>query len=110
MTKATVYHNGLIVWRPPAIYRSLCPINVEFFPFDVQHCVLKIGSWSYDGTAVDIKHKYLPEGDGLKFQQFYYGIIRVMVTTISQNNSAEQCLKIDMMMMLMQQVLMTKLR
>ena len=54
-TKATVYHNGRIKWRPPAIYKSLCPIDVEFFPFDEQKCHLKIGSWTYDGYSVDIR-------------------------------------------------------
>lgn len=43
MTKATVHHNGEVVWKPPAIYKSLCPIDVEFFPFDEQLCTLKIG-------------------------------------------------------------------
>ena len=57
MTKATIKSNGLVVWKPPAIYKSLCPIDVEFFPFDEQRCTLKIGSWSFDGYAVDIRHK-----------------------------------------------------
>ncbi|GFG29573.1 hypothetical protein Cfor_05304, partial [Coptotermes formosanus] len=48
-TKATVYHNGLVVWQPPAVYKSSCAIDVEFFPYDVQTCVLKLGSWTYDG-------------------------------------------------------------
>lgn len=61
MTKATIHSNGLVIWKPPAIYKSLCPIDVEFFPFDVQLCTLKIGSWSYDGYSVDIKHMRLPD-------------------------------------------------
>ena len=61
MTKATVHHDGLVVWKPPAIYKSLCPIDVEFFPFDEQMCTLKIGSWSYDGFSVDIKHMGLQD-------------------------------------------------
>ena len=59
MTKATIHYNGRIEWRPPAIYKSLCPINVEFFPFDEQMCTLKVGSWTYDGYSVDIQHKDL---------------------------------------------------
>ena len=56
MTKATIHSDGLVMWKPPAIYKSLCPIDVEFFPFDEQQCTLKIGSWTYDGYSVDIKH------------------------------------------------------
>lgn len=62
MTKATIHSNGQVVWKPPAIYKSLCPINVKFFPFDEQTCMLKIGSWTYDGYSVNIQHKDLEPG------------------------------------------------
>lgn len=52
MTKATVYFTGLVVWQPPAVYKSSCAIDVEYFPYDVQTCVLKLGSWTYDGFKV----------------------------------------------------------
>lgn len=39
-------------WKPPAIYKSSCEIDVEYFPFDEQTCVLKFGSWTYDGFKV----------------------------------------------------------
>lgn len=52
MTKATVYYSGLVLWQPPAVYKSSCSIDVEFFPYDVQTCVLKLGSWTYDGFKV----------------------------------------------------------
>lgn len=54
MTKATVYHTGLVVWQPPAVYKSSCSIDVEFFPYDMQTCVLKLGSWTYDGFKVTV--------------------------------------------------------
>ncbi|CAG7820156.1 unnamed protein product, partial [Allacma fusca] len=49
MTKATLHFTGEIVWKPPAIYKSSCEINVEWFPFDEQSCAMKFGSWTYDG-------------------------------------------------------------
>ncbi|CAF3755051.1 unnamed protein product [Rotaria sordida] len=56
MTKATVYYDGRVIWEPPAIYRSSCTIDVEFFPFDIQHCQMKFGSWTYSGEQVDLVH------------------------------------------------------
>lgn len=60
MTKATVYNTGLVVWQPPAVYKSSCSIDVEYFPYDVQTCVLKLGSWTYDGFKVLWKKKTNP--------------------------------------------------
>ncbi len=57
MTKAAVTFDGLVSWNPPAIYKSMCQINVEWFPFDEQECNLKFGSWTYDGLFVELKHK-----------------------------------------------------
>ncbi|KAK7115593.1 acetylcholine receptor subunit alpha-like isoform X2 [Littorina saxatilis] len=56
MTKATLHPNGLVIWEPPAIYKSSCIMNVEFFPFDIQRCKMKFGSWTYDGDQVDLVH------------------------------------------------------
>ncbi|KAL8568504.1 hypothetical protein ACOMHN_013805 [Nucella lapillus] len=50
-----VSHNGLILWMPQAIYRSSCEIDVATFPFDVQTCELKFGSWTYDGNKLDLQ-------------------------------------------------------
>lgn len=52
MTKAILHHTGKVVWKPPAIYKSFCEIDVEYFPFDQQTCVMKFGSWTYDGYTV----------------------------------------------------------
>jgi hypothetical protein len=56
LTKAKVEYNGQITWEPPAIYKSYCPIDIEFFPFDIQECFLKFGIWSYDFKEVDLQH------------------------------------------------------
>ncbi|VDM54060.1 unnamed protein product [Angiostrongylus costaricensis] len=55
MSDALVYHNGLIVWKPPSIYKSFCPINIEYFPYDSQSCSLKFGGWSYNGFLLDVR-------------------------------------------------------
>ena len=53
-TKATLYHSGRVEWKPPAIYHSSCEMDVEYFPFDEQTCVMKFGSWTYDGFQVEL--------------------------------------------------------
>uniref|UniRef100_A0A3B4GJ53 Cholinergic receptor, nicotinic, beta 3b (neuronal) n=1 Tax=Pundamilia nyererei TaxID=303518 RepID=A0A3B4GJ53_9CICH len=54
MTKAIVKYNGAITWTPPASYKSACTMDVTFFPFDRQNCSMKFGSWTYDGSMVDL--------------------------------------------------------
>ncbi|OAF69032.1 hypothetical protein A3Q56_03239, partial [Intoshia linei] len=56
ITKAIISHTGKVVWKPPMVLRSLCSIDVEFFPFDSQDYQLKLGSWTYDGFSIDVKH------------------------------------------------------
>ncbi|XP_029141556.1 neuronal acetylcholine receptor subunit beta-3 [Protobothrops mucrosquamatus] len=54
MTKAIIKYNGIVVWKPPASYKSSCTMDVTFFPFDRQNCSMKFGSWTYDGSMVDL--------------------------------------------------------
>ena len=82
MTKATILPSGKVRWEPPSIYKSACSINVEFFPFDEQLCLLKFGSWTYDGFQVDIEHVGLKERqedtdpiiDGIDLTNFYRSV------------------------------------
>ncbi|XP_006859979.1 PREDICTED: neuronal acetylcholine receptor subunit alpha-6 isoform X2 [Chrysochloris asiatica] len=53
-TKALVQYDGMITWTPPAIFKSSCPMDITFFPFDHQNCSLKFGSWTYDKAEIDL--------------------------------------------------------
>jgi len=46
--------DGEVLWIPPAIYMSSCAIDITHFPFDIQNCQMKFGSWTYDGFKLDI--------------------------------------------------------
>ena len=49
---AIVHYTGNVFWAPPTKFRSVCRVNVMFFPFDDQLCRFKLSSWMYDGTMV----------------------------------------------------------
>ncbi|XP_023965054.2 neuronal acetylcholine receptor subunit alpha-6 [Chrysemys picta bellii] len=53
-TKALLKYDGMITWTPPAIFKSSCPMDITFFPFDHQNCSLKFGSWTYDKAKIDL--------------------------------------------------------
>ncbi|XP_063360101.1 acetylcholine receptor subunit alpha-like isoform X2 [Cydia amplana] len=78
-TKATLNYTGRVEWRPPAIYKSSCEIDVEYFPFDQQTCVMKFGSWTYDGFQVDLRHIDEARGTnvvelGVDLSEFYTSV------------------------------------
>ena len=29
------------------IYKSYCSIDIQYYPFDIQNCTLKFGTWTY---------------------------------------------------------------
>ncbi|XP_063894929.1 acetylcholine receptor subunit beta-like 2 isoform X2 [Helicoverpa armigera] len=79
MTKATLKYTGEVNWKPPAIYKSSCEINVEYFPFDEQTCFMKFGSWTYNGAQVDLKHMDQSPGSslvhvGIDLSEFYLSV------------------------------------
>jgi len=51
---AVVGYNGSVLWIPPAIFKSTCEIDITYFPYDIQGCRMKFGSWTYDGFQLDI--------------------------------------------------------
>lgn len=52
--KAAVYYTGSVVWEPPVIYNFMCSISIEWFPYDEQFCEMKFGSWTYQGTDLNM--------------------------------------------------------
>ncbi|KAH7731108.1 CBN-ACR-21 protein [Aphelenchoides avenae] len=53
-TDALVNYDGNVSWTMAGIFRSSCGLDVRYYPFDFQNCILKFASWAYDGTKIDI--------------------------------------------------------
>ncbi|XP_054160227.1 neuronal acetylcholine receptor subunit alpha-7-like [Oppia nitens] len=72
-TNVVVNNNGTCLYVPPGVFKSTCQIDITWFPFDTQKCVMKFGSWTYDGFSLDLDLKagsesgdltlFLPNGE-----------------------------------------------
>ncbi|KAL3314384.1 hypothetical protein Ciccas_006994 [Cichlidogyrus casuarinus] len=55
-SNAKVFFDGTVKLTVPGVFKSVCIIDVEFFPYDVQLCGMKFGSLTYDSRQVEIRH------------------------------------------------------
>ncbi|XP_036372414.1 neuronal acetylcholine receptor subunit alpha-7 [Megalops cyprinoides] len=68
-TNVLVNSSGSCQYIPPGILKSTCYIDVRWFPFDVQKCDLKFGSWTHNGWLLDLQmvevdiSTYIPNGE-----------------------------------------------
>uniref|UniRef100_A0A915EGV3 Uncharacterized protein n=1 Tax=Ditylenchus dipsaci TaxID=166011 RepID=A0A915EGV3_9BILA len=51
-TDIIVSYDGNVSWTMAGIFKSSCGLDVRYYPFDFQNCVLKFASWAYDGTKL----------------------------------------------------------
>ncbi|XP_063222311.1 acetylcholine receptor subunit alpha-type acr-16-like [Bacillus rossius redtenbacheri] len=54
-THCIAYSSGSVLWVPPAQFLVFCDLNLRLWPFDTQACYLRLGSWTYDGNAIDLQ-------------------------------------------------------
>lgn len=52
--RLSVNYQGDIIWGLKATFITKCHYNVYYFPFDIQTCHLRYGSWSYEKGRIDI--------------------------------------------------------
>ncbi|CAG0899897.1 unnamed protein product [Darwinula stevensoni] len=55
MTNAIVNATGEVTLLTAAIFRSICDVDVSYFPFDIQNCTMRFMSWTQDKTRVQMK-------------------------------------------------------
>ena len=52
--RADILNTSTVKYLFPAIIKTVCLVNVRYFPFDTQICEIKLGSWSHHGLDLDI--------------------------------------------------------
>lgn len=70
-TKIHFFSEGKIQWFAPAQIKTICTIDITYFPFDEQKCQITFGSWSYMKNKLDIHlerdtadlDRYTPSGE-----------------------------------------------
>ena len=63
-----VSDSGDVLWSRPGIIQSTCSFDMTNFPYDIQECELKFGSWSYTGSHLMIVESY-PTIDFSNYQE-----------------------------------------
>ncbi|EFN82262.1 Neuronal acetylcholine receptor subunit alpha-10 [Harpegnathos saltator] len=54
-TACIIYHDGRVLWVPPAQFVGLCELDLHLWPFDTQICTMTFGSWTYHGEQIDMR-------------------------------------------------------
>lgn len=54
-TDLIVESDGMVWWVPPTNLRAECPLDVRYWPYDIQVCYLYLGSWTRHGYHMDIQ-------------------------------------------------------
>ncbi|CAF0748630.1 unnamed protein product [Rotaria sordida] len=66
-SKAQIRYDGTVQWNPPMIYKSYCEIDIQYYPFDIQNCTLKFGTWTYSGSLVNLQ--FLTDNQSVIFER-----------------------------------------
>lgn len=53
-SRINVYSNGDVIWSRPGLLKSTCKFDLSYYPFDIQRCYMKFGSWVYTGNDLDL--------------------------------------------------------
>lgn len=47
-------HEGQIIWEPGLITQTICEVNIAKYPFDSQHCSIRVMSWMHTNRSLQV--------------------------------------------------------
>ncbi|KAH3862594.1 hypothetical protein DPMN_025563 [Dreissena polymorpha] len=79
-------HDGGVQWLPQAIYKSSCSVNIQYFPFDMQVCKMKFGSWTYDGSKINLSLLHADIAAGFDLTEYIENNEWTIVSSAAKRN------------------------
>ena len=52
--RAIIRHDGFVRWEPGGVFKTMCQIDITYYPFDEQVCELIFGAWSYHTSKMNL--------------------------------------------------------
>lgn len=50
-----VLRDGVVEWKLPRIFTTFCNVDVTYYPYDTQNCVVEITSWAYTVDEISLR-------------------------------------------------------
>ncbi|RNA21153.1 neuronal acetylcholine receptor subunit alpha-10-like [Brachionus plicatilis] len=80
-----IQYDGNVRWIFPDLLRSYCAVDIRFFPFDSQNCVLEFQSWSRSKHEILVVNDQENYGMNTTFIHTEWNIVNITVNQREKN-------------------------
>ena len=56
--RAVINSSGTVHWEPGGVFKTMCVIDITYYPFDDQTCRLTFGAWSYHTAKMNLTNMF----------------------------------------------------
>lgn len=87
-SRVIVYSNGNIIWSRPGLLKSTCKFDLSYYPFDIQKCHMRFGSWVYNGNDLDLQiHNSKMDMSNMQLNEEW----KLINTSVKRNTKIYEC-------------------
>lgn len=51
-----LWNTGEMFWMPAISMKTICDVDLTNWPYDRQTCIYRFASWTYDGSALNLRN------------------------------------------------------
>ena len=55
--RAIIEHTGKVHWEPGGVFKTICEVDITYYPFDEQCCKIVFGAWSYHTSKMNLSNE-----------------------------------------------------